>query len=71
MNGTRLLVYYDVGNKNAYVAPMSSIKKNLRDWATKYPIRSVQNNGYKTWGICVPETEFRKCCWYVLNLGKD
>lgn len=57
-----LLFYYvpGSGEEMIYIIQPQVIREHLEDWKKRYPIRSALNDGYKTWGICVPQDEFER-----------
>jgi len=56
----QILVYYLPQMGIAVRHTMTNIKALLKDWLKKYPKVPCQNNGYKTWGVLVPLSEFEK-----------
>ena len=62
------LFYYVIGDELVYMLKPETIRKNLPQWEKKYRTRSSQNDGYKTWGICVPLFEFEKAAEQVVCL---
>lgn len=66
----QLLVYYLPNEGVAYRTSMLNVKFHIDDWAGLYPIRSAQNDGYLTWGVCVPIDEFETIC-YAKNQVKQ
>jgi hypothetical protein len=48
------LIYYVPALKTIYVMPLEVLREALPEWATSYPTRSAQNQGYATHGVLVP-----------------
>ena len=58
------VLYYVPPWNTVFVIPMRFITDRLAEWKRRYatrPTRDELNNGYQTWGICVPVAEFADC----------
>lgn len=62
----QLLVVYFPHRRQGYIARMDAIKRALPEWHDLYPLRAAINEGWTTTGLCVPTSEFRKCCSRVI-----
>jgi len=54
------LIYYVPGDELIYVIRLTKLRKCLPTWATKYPLKSALNEGYRTWGLIIPLREFER-----------
>jgi len=55
-----ILVYLVTQPETVYAVRMTTLRRALARWQRRYPKRSAQNQGYKTWGYLVPLAELEK-----------
>lgn len=55
-----ILIYMVVQPETIYAVRMKTLRTALARWQRRYPKRSAQNQGYKTWGYLVPLAELEK-----------
>lgn len=61
------IFYYCLGLEIVYVLNPFNIRALLPVWSS-YPLKPAWNEGYKTWGLCVPLEEIEACATEVINL---
>lgn len=63
------LVYYIPGLSRAYLFRMDALREKLPDWVFRFPVRSAENQGYRTHGVLVPLEEIGRCAVAVFELA--
>ena len=53
-----VLIYLVTHPETIYCIPLRQLRSQLFRWLWEYPSAQAQNNGYTTYGILVPLTEF-------------
>jgi hypothetical protein len=65
-----VLVYFVPGLDVIYLLKMLLVRRELPRWLREYgPPLPAKNEGYCTWGVCVPLREFERFAFEVLNLA--
>ena len=65
----QLLIVYIPPKGDIFVCHMSLVKGLLPVWTKLYPLKSSQNDGYKTWGVLVPLHEIRNTAWQIFKIA--
>lgn len=68
ISAAHFLVYYVQGDEIIYVLRFTDLRKQLPYWAIRYPIKSVKNDGYRTWGLLVPLRELERLACQVFSV---
>jgi len=61
-----ILIYLLPDDDLVYVVKMKDIRSHIKEWAKRYSEKSIQNQGYCTRGLPVPQMEFEKLAVQVL-----
>jgi hypothetical protein len=64
------LLYYcpGFGGEQVYMVRFQSLRERLTQWVSRWPEKTVQNDGYFTRGVLVPLREFERAAFQVVSL---
>lgn len=56
----QLIVYYVPQWSRAFLVPTIAVKNSIEGWRARFKEKAAQNQGYKTLGVPVPWSEFKR-----------